>query len=531
VFRANLSSITRQVAPPIVIFFVACSLLATSNVGVVRVTPSATVLELNLGNLPSEVEIVELTPYETSANATNAPSIVTARANAPRISVPRFDGARDRLYSGFATILRVTNGSGSLLGSVRFVEDLQEISSSREPFPRAASKKGLQVQMTDDAIALGVKHAALNVNLTGLIDLQAGSNSYTWSMDGQTYHFLRGAVDAIPVKVLSDANMVVSLIILTYASDAERNRLMLHPWYDPAAPNHLGAFNTATADGLRYYKACLEFLADRYSRPDRAFGRAVNYIIGNEVNSHWHWYNLGRAPLELVAEEYLRAVRVAHTAVRKASASARVYLSLEHHWNISFEKDPMRTCAGRALVEQINQLAKLGGDFDWHLAFHPYPENLFQPRTWRDKTATASADTPRITFKNLEVLTRFLRQPELLYHGEPRHVILSEQGFHSDETPEGERAQAAAYCYAYAKIADLDSIDSFILHRHVDHKHEGGLNLGLWRRKSNSVATPDSRKPIYEVFRAADTAEREKAFSFALPVIGITNWLQVVVAP
>ena len=34
-----------------------------------------------------------------------------------------------------------------------------------EPYPRTTSKKGLQVEMVDDAIALGVQHAALNLDL------------------------------------------------------------------------------------------------------------------------------------------------------------------------------------------------------------------------------------------------------------------------------------------------------------------------------------------------------------------------------
>ena len=52
----------------------------------------------------------------------------------------------------------------------------------------------------------------------------------------------------------------------------------------------------------------------------------------------------------------------------------------------------------------------LTGDVDWNVAFHPYPENLFEPRTWLDQSATASDDTPRITFKNIELLPRFLAQ-------------------------------------------------------------------------------------------------------------------------
>src|SRR6185436_14791495 len=104
-----------------------------------------------------------------------------------------------------------------------------------------------------------------------------------------------------------------------------------------------------------------EFLADWFSRPDQIYGRVSGYIIGNELNSHWHWYNMGRAPREFVVEDYLRAVRLAHTAIRQSSASARVYLSLEHHWSIAFERDSLRGCAGRDFLEEFARRARLGG--------------------------------------------------------------------------------------------------------------------------------------------------------------------------
>jgi len=35
---------------------------------------------------------------------------------------------------------------------------------------------------------------------------------------------------------------------------------------------------------------------------------------------------------------------------------------------------------------------------------------------------------------------------------------------------------------------------------------------------------PHPKKKIYESFRAADTPEWQKAFEFALPIVGLTNW-------
>lgn len=399
-----------------------------------------------------------------------------------------------------------------------------------EPFPEPPSKKGLQVQMVEDALKLGIHHAALNVNFAQLIEIPGGAGAIPFESGGETFHFSRGYVEGLDrrVKELSDHGVVVSLILLYYQSGREAlDAVMLHPDYDPAAPNRLSAFNTVTPEGRKHFRACMEFLAARYSRADARHGKVWNYIVGNEVNSHWFWSNMGRVTMEEFAEDYLDAVRIAHESVRKYSANARVYISLEHHWNMRYPGgDEGQAFAGKRFVDYFAKRAREEGDFGWHIAFHPYPENLFECRTWLDKTALPTPETPRITFKNLHVLTDYLKREELLWKGKPRRVILSEQGFHSPPGEEGEKLQAAAYCYAWVKVQREPEIDSFILHRHVDHGREGGLNLGLWRRDETArhPAEPLEKKKIYEVFHLADTPEWEEAFEFALPVIGIESW-------
>ena len=49
-----------------------------------------------------------------------------------------------------------------------------------EPYPTSASKKGLQVELVEDALALGVKHAALNFNLAQMIDPKGDTNNPSW---------------------------------------------------------------------------------------------------------------------------------------------------------------------------------------------------------------------------------------------------------------------------------------------------------------------------------------------------------------
>ena len=216
-----------------------------------------------------------------------------------------------------------------------------------EETAHGASIKGLQVQMVDDALALGIKQAALNVSLTSLIDLERNPDSLVYRMDGRDYRFQRGAVESIPVKPLSDHGVQVYLILLaTTTSDPQLSRIM-RPAEAKAAPNGITGFNVSDPKGARHFQACLGLLSERFSRPDQRFGRVVGYIVGNEVNSHAEWYNIGPAPMAKVARDYLRAIRLAHSAVRLHSPNARVYISLEHHWTIQGNPDPLRACPGR----------------------------------------------------------------------------------------------------------------------------------------------------------------------------------------
>lgn len=397
------------------------------------------------------------------------------------------------------------------------------ISIYNESYPTAESKKGLQVEIVEDALDLGVKHATLNFNLTQLIDPSCNPDNPMRTVDGKKYFFQKNYLNRIDssIRRLSEKGVLVNIIILAYQSgNSEIDRIMLHPKAINKPPNRLCAFNTATEEGKRWFSATMEFISERWSNPNRKHGRVVGYIIGNEVNSHWWWYNMGKVTMQEFTEDYLRTMQLAHNAIRKQSSWARVYISLEHHWNMRYEAgDKKQSFGGQPFLTYFNKRAKEGGDFDWHLAFHPYPEDLRNPRFWNDKSATDKPSTPRITFKNLQMLTKYMNEPEILYKKKPRRIILSEQGFDTPKTPDGESIQAAAYCYAYKIVESLDGIDSFILHRHIDHRHEGGLQLGLRRWDQGNP-----KKKIYECFYFADSPNWRKVFEFALPIVGIKNW-------
>ena len=496
--------------------------------GVSAVRAEKDALTISLRGVSGPVEIVEIEPHQTFADAAKARVIWNGEAS-EKITLPRFDGAHDRLASGFVAFAPHAVRGRVPAGATRYVGEFSGIAKDVREFPKRDSKKGIQVQMADDALALGIRHATLNVSVEALFDWEKKAGSPTWTVDGETFAFRRGYLDSLGVKRLSEAGVNVYLIVLGIQSQSDaRNALLLHPARNAKVGNGIGAPNLSTPEGARLWRAAFEFLADRFCRADDEHGRVAGFIVGNEVNVHWQWHNLGRMPRNAAVAEYERELRLANTALRRVSTDARAYMSLTHFWTIDPDKDHWFSIPGRTFIEELARCARAGGDYDWHLAHHPYPENLGNPRTWLDKTAPQSPDAKRITFKNLEQLDAFFARPALLFGEKRRSIILSEQGFHSNGTEQGDREQAAGFCYAWEKISRLAGIDAFILHRHVDHQYEGGLNLGLWRRKQDSIATPDTKRPIYECFKAAGTPAQEEAFRFALPIVGLEKWDAVI---
>jgi Family of unknown function (DUF5722) len=476
------------------------------------VTASADTITVR-GEASGPAELHELAAYET---APSGPPLAGAPAGEYEFELPRYQGGRDRAYSKF-----LVTGDGP----ARHVTDLP---SQRDfAFPQPATKKGLQVQMVDDAEELGIGHAGINLALDQyLYRTEVPGDTIAFESGGRTFHFRAGAVRALDrqVKALSDNGVLVNLILILYDNPRQNspNDVLMHP---DAARGHgtVYAFNTKTAEGVAHFTAAMEFFTERYTRPDQRYGRAVGFIVGNEVDAQWVWQNMGEKTAEAFMEDYARTVRLTWIAARKAYARARVYISLTHFWAQAFAAEPLRYYPGRQVIDLMEAISARGGDFPWHVAQHPYPEDLFDPAFWHDTTATDSFDTPRITFKNLDVLTRYLDPG--------RRIILSEQGFHTPSTTqEDERLQAAAYALAYYKVRFLDRIDSFILHRHVDHKQEGGLRLGLWTWDEDrpQASSPGARKHLYEVFRDIDTDRSLAATEFAKPVIGIQDWAELV---
>ncbi len=484
-------------------------------------------------SLPRPIRLLELAPQETYTPGGNDPVLWEGTPGKDEIVIGRFDGPRDRLYRKFQI---VDAANGEAVGPPQWVTDLSGIGARDFEIPWPESKKGVTcIVDVSDAIELGTKYLSEGVVISQIIDWRNPNPEAVWEVDGEKIPINMAHVRNMDrkYKELTDAGVNITLIPVNHVpTQSDPGNPLIHPKTDLAkTPFHHGAFNLTDEKGIRCYRAFIEFLADRYTRPDCRYGLISGLVIGNELQAHWTWHNIGEAPAEEVIPEYVLELRLADLAVRKIHKNLRVYVSLEHHWALCGHlNDPLKEIAGRDFLEGVNRLAKAEGDFPWDLAFHPYPEDLFQPCFWKDRSAILHFETPRITFKNLEVLPAYLRQEHLLFQGKPRRIILSEQGFHTPKEPDGEKIQAACYAYAYYKISHLDGIDAFMLHRHVSARDEGGLDLGLWTFDPNDPSgfAPGRKKFIWDVYRLADTPQWEQAFEFAKPVIGIKDWIEAL---
>lgn len=436
-----------------------------------------------------------------------------------------------RLLSRWAVARKTENGF-ELLSHIRYADTVE----ARAPLPelKPRNKKGIGGysagrQPQSDLDDLDISAVTVNIGLSHFMRNNAGPGRTPFTYAGHTWYADDAAVADMD-RTMSEAfkrHIVVSAIILINkpgnAPAGSFTRLVAHP--DATADGIYAMPNLTTEEGVAAYAAALDFLAERYSRLDGKYGRIHHWIMHNEVNSGWVWTNAGEKSALLYMDLYHRSMRMAQLIARQYDPHAKAFISLDHHWTA---KNDAHCYAGRELLDDLLQFSAAEGDFDWAIAHHPYPQDLGNPRVWVDNQVTFSFATPKITFKNLEVLDAWVRQPRVMFKGKtPRTIHLTEQGLNSrDYSEKSLRDQAVGMAYAWNKYKTLPAIEAFQYHNWVDNRDEGGLRIGL-RKFPDEPGDPLGKKPIWTVYEALGTPREAEATAFAKDVIGIKDWSEV----
>jgi hypothetical protein len=450
------------------------------------------------------------------------------------LAVPRYlitgDHKTDRLLSKWLVVEKNQDGF-TLRSHARYADKIQPI--HHLPKEQLSGKKGIggfhANQFTSDLDSLGITSVTVNMWISKMMRSKPSANTISFTYGDKTYYADRKWLERHD-RTLQETvrrNIIVSSIILidkaVNTPDKIIGDILQHPDCDPAGIYSMA--NMTTPEGVEYYAAAMDFLARRYSRPDKKYGRIHNWIIHNEVDAGWVWTNMGEKDSLLFMDTYHKSMRLVHNIARNYNPHAKAFISLTHYWNWTQDKHFYHS---KDLLGILLKYSAVEGDFDWGIAHHPYPESLFEPKSWEDKKVDFTFDTPLITFKNIEVLDAWVKQPFTMYLGKhKRTVFLSEQGPNSkDYSSINLKEQAASMAYVWKKMEVLSGIDAFQFHNWIDNRGEGGLRIGL-RRFPDDEEDPAGKKPVWYVYRDLGTPDEHGAIEFAKEIIGITDWDQV----
>ena len=475
--------------------------------------------------------LCEITPYENVTQTVAFGSKIPLTDQNFSIGLDRYadrDGFRyDRTLSKWV-IVKTENGTDEIVSHARYADGIVPCQAMTEMRPRG--KKGLGLSYTEenqrDMDALGISVAAINITLSSYMYTSAQTNTIAHVYGGKTYYFNRDAITGIDLslKEAQKRSQVVAAIVLVPEAarcpDQEIGRLMQHPSYTSR-----GIFtmpNMTTAASVNCYAAALDFFAQRYCRSDNAYGRIHHWIMHNEVDMGVDWTNMGDKPMTVYMDAYVKSMRMCYNIVRQYDEHSEVWASFTHSWTMALATPGYST---KEMLKVLQEYSDAEGDFQWGLAYHSYPEDLNEPKTWNDSNADFTLNTPLITFKNLEVLDYWIKQPENKYKGSVKRTVwLSENGTNSRTYGDQDlKEQAAGGAFAWKKLKVLDGIDAMVWHNWVDNRDEYGLRIGL-RKFPDDADDPFGAKPVWYVYQAAGTDREDDVFDPYKPVIGITDW-------
>ena len=448
-----------------------------------------------------------------------------------QITLPRHRQRGGRDYDRLVSRWRIVRKNGEALSHARYADDVQCAHPQLPPMePR--SKKGLGGWHLgppgDDLADLGISAVTVNVMIHSLVSLHPDPDTEPFVWQGRTFHARKTALADFDATFLEATKhkVVVSAILLVPNPAKNSDPLIKRLGHPDATPEGIFAMpNVTDEEGIALYGAILNLMAERWSRPDGKYGRVHHWILHNEVDAGRVWTNAGSPPDIVFMDLYQRSMRLMGLIAATHDPNARPFISLTHHWAKPGEPG---FYGSKRMLDLLAACGRAEGDFPWALAFHPYPQDLFNPRTWEDQQASFTFQTDKITPRNLEVLDAYMKQEAFLYQGKVRPVHLSENGFNSkDYSPERLEEQAAGMAFAWKKIQPLGSIRVWHYHNWIDNRGEGGLRIGL-RKFPDEPGDPFGKKPIWQLYQSLGTPGETSAAAPYLKTIGISTWDQVI---
>ena len=383
------------------------------------------------------------------------------------------NSANSNLFKKF-TIVAIQNGVPTAVSNSVYITN-PEACATHTAARRDGGIKGIlpasQLLNANYLKELGVQQATYNL-LLGRITTGGGLD---YQYNGKTWHFNAQVVSEYDTvaRRLNDQGIQVTFIVL---NDLGADPTLIHPLARDGVAANYYALNAADQAGAEKLAAVASFLGQRYS--NTGHGTVDNWIIGNEVNARQMWNYMQSSGVNQYASEYANAFRIMYNGLKSENANAQVYVATDQQWAVG--SNPAHYYGSRPFLVAFNDKIRSEGNIDWRLSSHPYNVPLYDPNNWTPTGYAMHSQSSRyVTMQNIDVITDFLSQPELLSpSGNVRSLKLSEVGYTSSA---GDQQQAIAVTYAYLQAMSNRYVDGLIISREMDEAAEiaQGLAVGL----------------------------------------------------
>jgi len=487
--------------------------------------------------------LFELLPYQSASKINGYIPAAEVKCSSSVTFKVAFDKENQtQLFAKYAVAVKDTGGAYTLATGARFIENPDIAAQNTYVYPDPVSKgnplkKGLRLDMYTDAQELGISQTVIDVAVNELLSGDGGDGTVSYVWDNKTYYIDSLALAKLDqrVRVMTDAGVNVYLdIILTAYENNPSEKLKCLYYTDAFASSVYFGFNVSDESCVQYLEGLLRFIAQRYTDPDGANGFAGSFIMGYKVNSNRYYNNMGTMKQDAFLNSYVTAFRIADTALRSVYSQGRTYISIDNNYtaetsSADITPDNLLDYPAKAFLDAFNTKISFAGNIPWRLAANVSPSSPSVSTVWNDAGAGDGADTQFLTIKNLGVLTSALESEEYLYAGEARRLLLLDFAVTGTPAVAGEEAsvdstlfQSASWAYAYYKAYVNTAVDAIIYGSQVDGETD---KSGLWTSSiADGVITPESKKPIYNIFKYIDTARASELTASSLSRIGITSW-------
>ena len=274
-----------------------------------------------------------------------------------------------------------------------------------------------------------------------LLEDQSGSK---FECGGVLYYYNNEYAETLnkTIRNYGEKNINVTLCIVVSDTGNEMlNKLLIYEGADLSAD--YCAYNTKSAQGLSYLRAFSEYWASKYAES----GYIKRIVFGDSVSRAYDSYNMGEKLLSSFTEEYAKGLRTVYNAVKSYAPYINIYTFVDEVWDNNYPFDLYTRYDSKAFLESLGDCISSDGNINWGIAQNLYPYLYDDYFSYRDKGLEYTEDSDRVSFKNIEVVTDWLKNNEKYYGGASRNYIIIEKTYFSKLDEKEVTADYVYNCY------------------------------------------------------------------------------------